>query len=245
MRSDSVLTPAPRDAGEIHGFEPPDAKALHRHRWIDLGLVLLVAFVPSIGTSVYHLFYPAPHNYTNAEIAVGLLHELTALTLFVVLFSRQNRRVRELGISFHWTDLPKGLYLLIGSFITAFLASYATRSTWFLMTHKELPVGVRSTFAATSFWLLVPFLILNPFFEEILVRGYLMTEIIELRSSVVLGTLISISVQTSYHLYYGVEGAIFVGGGLAIFALYYAKTRQLAPVIVAHMLWDLLALVRG
>jgi len=99
-------------------------------------------------------------------------------------------------------------------------------------------------FASSSFWLLIPFLMLNPFYEEILVRGYLMTEIIELRSSVVLATLVSIALQTSYHLYYGVVGALTVGSGLAVLALYYAKTRDLMPVIVAHLLWDLMALLR-
>jgi membrane protease YdiL (CAAX protease family) len=29
-----------------------------------------------------------------------------------------------------------------------------------------------------------------------------------------------------------------VGCGLAVFAIYYAKSRRLMPVILAHMLWD-------
>lgn len=99
-------------------------------------------------------------------------------------------------------------------------------------------------FESSSFWLLIPFVILNPFYEEILVRGYLMTEIIELRSSVVLATFVSIALQTSYHLYYGVVGALSVGGAFAVFALYYAKTRDLMPVILAHLFWDLTALWR-
>jgi membrane protease YdiL (CAAX protease family) len=99
-------------------------------------------------------------------------------------------------------------------------------------------------FESSSFWLLIPFVILNAFYEEILVRGYLMTEIIELRSSVVLATFVSIALQTSYHLYYGIVGALSVGGSLAVLALYYAKTRDLMPVIVSHLLWDLMALLR-
>lgn len=98
-------------------------------------------------------------------------------------------------------------------------------------------------FSAASAWLLVPFLFVNPFFEEILVRGYLMTEIIELRSSVVLAVLASLILQTSYHLHYGIAGALSLGTGLALFALYYTKFRRLMPVIVAHLLWDLTALL--
>jgi membrane protease YdiL (CAAX protease family) len=170
MDNATVLTPTRRDGEEVNVIEPANGKQFRQRRWIDLGLVLLVAFVPSIATSVYHFFYPVSRNYTNAQVALGLLHELTALTLFAVLFSRQTRRFGELGLSFKWTDLPKGLYLVIGCFLAAFLTSYALRSIWFLVTHNHLPVATRSTFTASPL-LLIPFLILIPFFEEILVRA--------------------------------------------------------------------------
>jgi len=65
-----------------------------------------------------------------------------------------------------------------------------------------------------------------------------MTELIDLRKSALLATVISLMVQTSYHLYYGLAGAIVVGSGLAVLAIYFAKSRRLMPVILAHMLWD-------
>ena len=65
-----------------------------------------------------------------------------------------------------------------------------------------------------------------------------MTELIDLRKSVALAAVVSLGLQTSYHLYYGVFGATIVGCGLAVFAIYYAKSRRLMPVIFAHMLWD-------
>lgn len=112
------------------------------------------------------------------------------------------------------------------------------------LTHKspQLP-DISTRFDATSLWFLIPLLLLNPFFEETLVRGYLMTELIELRHSVALAVVVSLAVQTSYHLYYGIYGALTVGSGLSVFALYYAKSRRLTPVILAHLLWDLTALL--
>jgi membrane protease YdiL (CAAX protease family) len=245
MDPTAIQSPVRSDVDDSSRFELSTEKPARPRRWIDLGLVLLVAFAPAVAGSVYSLLYPAPYNYTNGRLAAGLLQELTALAVFAVLFSRQGRRTRDLGLHFHWTALPKGLYLVIGSLVTLALTSYGIRSAWLLVTHRVLqarPAG--PIFATSSFWLLIPFLILNPFFEEVLVRGYLMTEIIELRSSVLLASLVSIALQTSYHLYYGVFGALIVASGLAVFALYYAKTRDLMSVIVAHLLWDLTALLR-
>ena len=114
-----------------------------------------------------------------------------------------------------------------------------TRYVYFLMTSRILhDTGHDQDFSGTSIWLVLPFLVLNAFFEEVIVRGYFMTELIELRKSVVLAAVISLAVQTSYHLYYGVYGAAMVGCGLSVFAIYYAKSRRLMPVILAHMLWD-------
>ncbi len=51
--------------------------------------------------------------------------------------------------------------------------------------------------------LAIPFFLQNPFFEELIVRAYLMTEIGELTGSWLLAVLVSSLVQASYHLYYG------------------------------------------
>jgi membrane protease YdiL (CAAX protease family) len=124
------------------------------------------------------------------------------------------------------------------------VAGYAISLIWFFITLKnpQFP-DTRFFFYGISLWVLVPFLFLNPFFEEMLVRGYLMTEVSGLCGSMLLATLISVALQTSYHLYYGLFGALVVGSGLSVLALYYAKSRRLMPVILAHLLWDLTALL--
>jgi membrane protease YdiL (CAAX protease family) len=208
------------------------------HRWIDLSLVLMVAFAASILGSIHLAFHPGPITYSNIRLVLGILDEGIGLALFLVLFKRQGRRLQNIGFEFRWTDLPKALGLTVLAF-TAMVAMIVTvRHAYFLITLRNLQEGPRSGFSGASIWLIVPFLILNAFFEEMLVRGYLMTELIDLRKSVVFAAVISLAVQTSYHLYYGVYGAAMVGCGLAVFAIYYARSRRLMPVILAHMLWD-------
>ncbi|HLW52844.1 MAG TPA: type II CAAX endopeptidase family protein [Candidatus Angelobacter sp.] len=224
---------------------PPDQSPARTHRWVDLGLILLVAFGGSIVSSAYRLFHPLPDNYSNARFATGIFQELVALTLFAVLFSRQGRKVSSLGLSFQWTDIPMGLGLVTSSFVVMWTAESAIGSLWFITGHNAPHFRNTTGFTETSSWILLPFLLLNPVFEETLVRGYLMTELTELRRSVFVAALVSVAVQTSYHLYYGLFGALVVGCGLSVFAFFYATTRRLMPVIVAHMAWDLTALIRA
>jgi hypothetical protein len=71
-----------------------------------------------------------------------------------------------------------------------------------------------------------------------------MTEIRELTGSTVLAAGLSIALQTSYHLYYGWQGALTLGFVFTAFAIYYAITRKATPVILAHGTFDLFSLLR-
>jgi membrane protease YdiL (CAAX protease family) len=90
----------------------------------------------------------------------------------------------------------------------------------------------------------LPYFLLTPIFEELIVRAYLMTEIIELTGSSLLAVVVSVLLQASYHLYYGWYGAVCLGFSFLILALYYAKYRRALPVMFAHELYDLIVLAR-
>jgi membrane protease YdiL (CAAX protease family) len=224
---------------ELEIISPTEAPSVSSaHRWIDLGLVLMVAFSAPILGSAYLASHPSPHEYTGSRLVLGILSEAISLMLFLVLFKRQGRQLKDIGFSFHWTDLPKAIGLAVAAFMMMWIYYLTIPYVYFLITlntFRGYPLS--STFPA-SLWFIFPFLLLNPFFEETLVRGYLMTELIDLRKSVIFAAIISLLFQTSYHLYYGVFGAVMVGCGLSIFVIYYAKTRRLMPVILAHMIWD-------
>lgn len=214
------------------------------HRWVDLGLILAVVFASSILGSIYLAFHPTAPSYSNLRLFTGISDEIIGLLLFLVLFKRQGRRLQDIGLSFQWTDLPKALGLAVAAVVVMCITGFVVSYGWLVITlHFPQWPDTRTMFSTSSVWLFLPFLLLNPFFEEILVRGYLMTELIDLRKSVLLATVASLVVQTSYHLYYGAAGAMVVGSGLAVLAIYFAKSRRLMPVILAHMLWDSTALL--
>jgi membrane protease YdiL (CAAX protease family) len=92
--------------------------------------------------------------------------------------------------------------------------------------------------------LAIPFAVMNPFFEELIVRAYLMTEIQALTKSRTLAIFLSTVVQTTYHLYYGWVRALSMMFLFLVYSLYYSRKQRILPVIVSHGILDLVGLVR-
>jgi len=90
----------------------------------------------------------------------------------------------------------------------------------------------------------IPFCFLNPFFEELIVRAYLMTEVKALTGSWILSAALSVAIQFSYHLYYGWGRAIALSFLFLVFSIYYARTQRATPIIIAHGIFDIYGLIR-
>lgn len=215
-----------------------------QRRWVDLGLVLLVGVAPLVLSGVYQWLVPIPGSppTTNLRFCSGLVHAIVTLTLFLTLLRRQGRSLKDIGLVFHWLDLPRAAVLFVLSYVAMIFVSRTVQYAHFWWTGSLLQFrSPQVIFAGASTALLILYTIAAPIFEETLVRGYLMTELIGLSWPAWLAALTSIALQTSYHLYYGVGGALSVGAGFALSATYFAKSRKLMPVILSHFLWDLTA----
>jgi len=218
-----------------------------RRRLVDLGLVLLIAIIPLIATALYALYVPivGTSSNTNMRFVSGLVHEIGALTLLACLLSRQNRSIKEIGLGFRWTDILKAIGLFIIAMI-AYLLSYSVINASYHSWTREY-IHFRDPaiiFGKPSAVLLFLYILAAPLFEEIIVRGYLMTELSGFSCPMWLAAMASVVLQTSYHLYYGFAGALLLGSGFAVLAIYFARSKRLMPVILAHFLWDLTASVR-
>jgi len=111
-------------------------------------------------------------------------------------------------------------------------------------------LGINLTVAPTTLndvWWRLPVLILaaieNGFLEEVLVVGYLLTRLEQLRVPAVWAIAISAVLRGSYHLYQGF-GA-FVGNAVmgVVFSLFFLRKGRVMPLIVAHTLLDVVAFV--
>jgi membrane protease YdiL (CAAX protease family) len=215
-----------------------------RRRVEDLGLVMLVGFAPLVVSAVYLLFVslPFPSGYTNFRFASGLTYEVVTLTLFLCLLRRQGRTLSTIGLTFHWTDIPAGFGLFLLSYLGSYVFIWRAQKAYFFWHGTYFHFRDSAPlYAGASFVLFAVYCTAAPFFEETLVRGYLMTELIGISCPVWMAAIASTVLQTTYHLYYGIPGALFVGFGFALSSIYFALSRKLAPVILSHLFWNLTA----
>jgi membrane protease YdiL (CAAX protease family) len=88
----------------------------------------------------------------------------------------------------------------------------------------------------------VLFVLLNPFHEELIVRGFLITEMEHFYNNTALAVSVSVLVQSSYHLYQGLALALVHASTFLLFSIYFVRTRRILPVVMAHMFLDVSAL---
>lgn len=214
-----------------------------RDRWIDLLFVLGIALWQPIFSSALHVLQTPGSGPPNSNVVVvhGLLYEMSGFAALAYILWKRRAGSAFLTRGAHGSDILIGAALCILTLMVSGVAAVMLHYACILATGHPPPqpnIPALIGMQPTAGWLI--YLLVNPWFEELVVRGFLMTEVTALagvRTAVVASTL----VQVSYHLYQG----WFNAAGLAIvflgFSLYYASTRRLLPVVVAHTLMDLMS----
>jgi membrane protease YdiL (CAAX protease family) len=218
-----------------------------RLRWFEVSLVMLVAFGSALLNSVDILEHGP--RLTRQMSGFGTLefvvHEAAALLLVGYVLSRGGRRLRHLGLRWSLKDVGLGVLVAVIALLVYGLGTYAIRELHLVIYGiRAISNSPRSLFGHPSLVGATASVLVNPFFEELIVRAYLMTEVLELTGSATLAVVLSVGIQAAYHLYYGWSGAVAIGFQFLTFALYYARWRRALPVIVAHGLSDLLGVMR-
>jgi membrane protease YdiL (CAAX protease family) len=217
-------------------------------RLTELALVLAVAFVGPIFRSLVAFFGPAQIGgySSNSALAYAICSELTALGVLLYVLFRQGRRWQSLFGDWKAKDILTAGGLLLYYIFAATLLYLIIQKTAFSITgHYLIPRDVKAMLGLKLSPLAVVFVFINPIFEELIVRGYLMTEIMDIGGSKLLAVVVSVGLQTTYHLYQGGLNASIVGACFFIMSVYYAKTRRIAPIILLHFGMDATAVVLG
>lgn len=217
-----------------------------RQRWFEVCLVLLVACGSYILYSLYLLISgpSAAAEVSSVRWVLAIVQEATALLLLGYVLSRRGLRFANLGLRWSLRDVGVGL-LVTGVSYAAYGLGHTLAQTIHHLLYGSFVTGpTAKDFFAHPSAVAIPWSLLNPFFEELIVRAYLMTEVIELTGSSRLAIALSVGVQFFYHLYYGWVGAISLSFLFLVLALYYVRSRSALPVIVAHGFFDVYALLR-
>lgn len=223
-------------------------KSSKNWRALDLGLIFFIVFSPLLILSIYTAVTGPLHGGSTPGRAFtlsGILSELGGLALLWYVLFRQGRSLTSLGLGFSWKDIPR-------SFLVILLAYIALVIWWLIIvagyrslgrTPNSSPQNVEFMSGMLSFWGIL-FLLLNPFFEELLARAYIIVEVQFLTGSSALAVGSSVIIQSAYHLYQGVVPALLTTSLFTVFSLYFLRTRRIMPVILAHMFFDFVALIR-
>lgn len=229
--------------------------ASRRLRLLELMLICALAFGGSLIYSVGAVFTGedvSDYHESGGIVRTiyGVVEQASVLGLLVYVLFRQGRNLTNIGLSLSWKDVPRSIGLALVAAVVTVLAEYGLYyGTSYLTGHRSgwrarnlgFLLGSRSPWSAL--WLLINTLV-NPWVEELLARAYIMSEVRWLTGRWWPAVFVSVALQSAYHLYQGVLPALSYAALFLTFALYYARTGRIFPVILAHLYFDLQVLAR-
>ncbi|MBU7320510.1 CPBP family intramembrane glutamic endopeptidase [Paenibacillus oleatilyticus] len=197
--------------------------------------ILLITIFPLIVNSVY--LFAGVRSGTHPNFIYSILWETLSLSLLYFVLRRQGRSLKDIGFQFRKTDIFHGVLLYLVLYFVVIIA--VTISPSFLQAPQNVDF-LRTKMTVSYF----AFIVINAFFEELIVRAYTMTELSFLIKKEELTVLASTIIQTSYHLYQGLIPALYTGIIFFVFSIYFVKTRKIVPVIMVHLILDLTAITQ-
>jgi membrane protease YdiL (CAAX protease family) len=219
-----------------------------KYRALELHLIIGVAFAAPIFVAIYSLFSTSlsqSPQMSGVMVFYGLIYELLALAVMAYVLSRQGRSPKQLGISFSWKDVPVSFILIVVSYIAFYLCYLIIFYGYYSLAGRVLsqPAKTQTYLDAGVTVGTVLFVTLNPLYEELIARAYIISEVKYLTNSSILAVLVSVAVQSLYHLYQGVPATIALSAMFLVLSIYYIRYRRIVPVILAHLYFDLYALL--
>jgi membrane protease YdiL (CAAX protease family) len=201
--------------------------------------VLVLAFGWSIYGSVSAAMSPLPPvPFTGAGLFGLLLIEIPILVVIGTFLGLRGWTFARLGPLPAWRDVLPGLSLTLATALMFWLLQVVVPSFGLSVPRVEDAVPISD---GLGWPIVLSASLVNGFFEEVLVCGYLITALRDKRGMWA-AIHLSTAIRTAYHLYQGSVGVISnVPMGL-IYAWVYARTGRLWPLVVAHVLLDLWAL---
>lgn len=239
-----------RERRALHARDDVNGEAGTAREVTQLALVVWVAFGMSIFHSLGYLVYGAtiadgPKDFTWGDEVWGILGKAACLLLLAYVLRVSGRKFSDLGLKWDSWQCAIALPLIVGC--------YTLNSVWAAGVYGIVEVAIdwpvpHPDIGAHLFGERIRFVsvigaLVNGFYEELIVRAYLMTQLERLCRSKLLAIFISVVIQVSYHFYQGTPAALSHVAAFLILACYYSRTRQILPVALAHVFYDLLPMI--
>jgi membrane protease YdiL (CAAX protease family) len=212
--------------------------------------VLAIGFLRPIVVSVGSVLgWIQLHPATPRRFLFAIFFQIAGLVTLYFALRDQGRKVKDIGLVIEprLMEIGRAMGLFVGVYVLRIVlySVYAFLNPlvpWLqgLGPHRNFDPAV--LFGSSVSLLPLLYAITNPFHEELLVRAFLITEVEGLYQSTVLAVIVSVALQTSYHLYQGLPLALSHIPTFLVFSLYYVRARRIFPVILAHLFMDISAL---
>ena len=202
-------------------------------------LVILVCFWWGIGGSIRAVFHrlrgvSSAGAFTDRGAVILVILELSSLAVAFWIGRIRGWSFRSFGLQPGWRSTAAGILLLIAIASTRYVSAALTNAIFPGAVHL-LPVA-----SHVSLPMLVLTLAINPVFEEMIETGYFVQSL--QRYGMWVAVLASALFRAFLHAHLGINAIVVVFPIGLIFAFAYWRRRQLWPLVVAHVLFDLYAL---
>jgi membrane protease YdiL (CAAX protease family) len=208
--------------------------------WLEVFIVLAICFGSSVYKSVRSFSSGEAFikvEFTDERIIRTLLYELV---LTAVCFAFLRLRNYKIGERLKFEPSLKGTLVALGLFVATYIIYAISISIIFaLVGAQNIPVA--EYVITVGLPLVIAASLINPLFEETFVMGYVFDKFQS--QGVVWAVTASVLIRVSYHLYQGWVGIISLLITGLIFAVVYARYRNLWPFYLAHALMDFVGLV--
>jgi membrane protease YdiL (CAAX protease family) len=164
-----------------------------------------------------------------------ILSAAVSISLLAYVLHRRRQSLRSIGLTARLSDIPLALAVTLASSLVANALSP--------LLFGHLATAKTPSMAAPHLlkWLSV---VPAAAKEDLIVRAFLITEVAGLTGSMGIAVLASVGFQTLYHLYQGTPEALYHTASFFVASVFYASTRRITPVILAHSLHNFLVFAR-
>jgi len=177
----------------------------------------------------------------NDAVLIGIVVFEVVQAAFLIWFLHvRGWTLEKIGLRITWRGTGMGWLLLLGTYVVAMVAQHLASMALPAQMQagverypvSDPDVNMQLVFIAST---------VNGMFEEIFVAGYIITALREARG---VWTAINVStvVRLLYHLYQGPIGVVTIVPMGLLYGFVYARTRQLWPLMFAHVLIDIIGL---
>lgn len=204
---------------------------------IEFSVVVTLGLGLFIYSSTHRLLtdpLPQTLTYRNSGLWVLTGYELlVALILFGYLRARK-WTLADFNLQFTFPMIGTALVLVALRRITGYLLAL------FIARHTGLSHTPRVSFEA-SVTALAMVVVVNSFYEEALLTGYVYKRLEKLHPACIIG--VSFVLRASFHTYQGWSNMPMVFTLSLVSGIYYLRYQKLWPVIIAHGAGNLLAIL--